>query len=249
MDAVAKEIGWDRYLDRFTPAKGRLNADYLTTGCTIELKIIEEEGLEKKERQTKLAKLYSSCYPNDSEIDISFEIAPDAIRREIETIVSGPIQTAVKKASKQIRDTTEDLHRKGDLGILIIVNNGYSYLEAEPFESLVVRRCRNDSSRIHYVFCVTVDYHQGDFDAYVFCVTHCYSIYDNSEWLFEARLRDAIQARFEDGMSAMMRDQTNPDLWSSSQLPISDITFEADGVHYYRSAPEVPDSRFANNET
>jgi hypothetical protein len=116
MDAVAADVGWHRYLDLHTPSKGRLNADYLASGFVIELKIIEEEGIEKEQRQRKLAKLLSSVYPQNSEIDIALETTPEHIRREVEKIVSGPIQTAVKKASQQIRETSEDLSRTSDTG-------------------------------------------------------------------------------------------------------------------------------------
>jgi hypothetical protein len=94
-----------------------------------------------------------------------------------------PIQGAVKKAARQINHSAEDLGRLTDNGVLLIVNNEYSYLNADNFERLVVQRCLNDSNRINYAFCVTVDYHQGDFDAYVFLTTRCHSIRDEGGML------------------------------------------------------------------
>jgi hypothetical protein len=74
VDLVAHDLGWQRYLNVRTPLEGRLNADYLGDGAIIELKILEEEGLEKAERQGKLAKLLSLSESNGKEVDISFEI-------------------------------------------------------------------------------------------------------------------------------------------------------------------------------
>lgn len=68
-----------------------------------------------------------------------------------------PIQSAVKKAPRQIAHSADDLGRDNDDGVPLIVNNGYSYLNAENFKGLVVQRCRNDSNHIDYAFCVTVD--------------------------------------------------------------------------------------------
>jgi hypothetical protein len=243
VDSVAHDLGWQRYLDLHTPLEGRLNADYLAEGTIIELKILEEEGLEKAERQTRLAKLLSVSKSNRSEVDITFENIAASVKQEVQKIISMPIQTAVKKASKQIRDSGEDLGREKDIGVLLIVNNGYSYLNADNFERLVVQRCRNDSNRINYAFCVTVDYHQGDFDAYIFCTARGHAIREVDSWNVETALADRFQARFNDAMTQMMQDQMNPKLWKNQLAPVTDIRFESDGVHYVRKAPDVPDSR------
>lgn len=44
-------------------------------------------------------------------------------------------------------------------------------------------------------------------------------------------------------MTQMMQDQMNPKLWKTRLVPVTDIRFESDGVHYVRKAPDVPDSR------
>ena len=244
MDAVASDLCWERCAERYAPNSGRHNADYLSPGYIIELKILEEEGIEKEERQEKLSRLFRSAYPNSEEIDISVEETPESIRNELEKIVSGPIQTAVKKASRQIKETSEDLDLLDHAGVLLIVNCGYSYLNAETFETLVARRCANDSSRIAHIFCITVEYHQGDFDAYVFCTARGRAIRSPTSWELEEKVRDAVMARFEQAMTVMIKDQMNSDLWANRLNPIKDIRFEADGVRYVRGAPEVPDSRF-----
>ncbi|WP_338413438.1 hypothetical protein [uncultured Sphaerotilus sp.] len=246
IDQVALDLGWQRTTDVYMPTKGRLNADYLAPGYVIELKILEEEALEKTERQRKISELYREHFPESFEVDIAFESAPQSIRRELERLVSGPIQTAVKKASRQIRETVEDTGRAGDEGIIIIVNNGFSYLNAEAFESLVTKRCTNDSSRIAHACCITVEYHQGGFDAFVFCTTRSRPIRSGTPWAHAEALREAVQARFNDAMTIMMTDQMNPKLWSEALTPVTDIVFEADGVKYIRRAPEVPDSRVSS---
>jgi hypothetical protein len=244
VDSIAQDLGWQRYLDTHVPREGRLNADYLGENAIIELKLMEEEGLDKENRQEKIAKLFSQSQP-DSDVDLTFENIPASISREVQKIISMPIQGAVKKASRQIAHSAEDLERHNDAGILLIVNNGYSYLNADNFERLVVQRCRNDSSHIKYAFCVTVDYHQGDFDAYIFLTARCHAIRDEAPWKDENALADRFQSHFNDAMTQMMRDQMNPELWKHHLSPVTDIRFESDGVKYIRKAPEVPDSRFS----
>jgi hypothetical protein len=245
VDSIAQEVGWRRYLDVHTPNAGRLNADYLANNAVIELKIMEEEGLDKESRQAKLAKLFSQANPNASQIDLTFENTPDSIKRQVHAVVSMPIQSAVKKASRQIAHSAEDLGRHSDNGVLLMVNNGYSYLNAENFERLVVQRCWNDSSHIDYAFCVTIDYHQGDFDSYIFLTARCHTIRNEGTWAMADVVADRFQARFGDVMGQMMGDQMNPKLWRNRLPPVTDILFEKTGVKYIRKAPEVPDSRFS----
>lgn len=245
VDSIAHDLGWRRYLDAHVPCEGRLNADYLGDGSIIELKMMEEDGLDKEDRQEKLAKLFALSHPNSSHVDLTLEKVPASISREVQKIVSMPIQGAVKKASRQIAHSAEDLGRRRDNGVLLIVNNGYSYLNADNFERLVVQRCRNDSNHINYAFCVTVDYHQGDFDAYIFLTARYLAIRDEAPWDAEKDLADRFQSHFNDAMTKMMRDQMNPEFWQNNLPPVTEIRFERDGVHYVREAPEVPDSRFS----
>ena len=97
-------------------------------GAVAELKIIEEEGLEKESRQNKIKKFLSDRYLLPKEVGIDIRTIPDEIKPEFRQILGGPIQTAVKKAAKQIKETKALLKKDLDLGILIAVNNGYGSL-------------------------------------------------------------------------------------------------------------------------
>jgi hypothetical protein len=245
IDAVATGAGWHRYCEIHKPASGRQNADYLGDDAIIELKIIEEERLEKTETQEKLAKLFLSVGISADEIDISFENIPIEIRREVENILSKPIQTAVKSASNQIRHTREDLDCKFKAGVLFIINNGYNYLNARNFERLVVARCKNDSTQIDYVICGTVEYHQGEFDSYVFCESNCHEIRNEKVWNSGKLVTEILLSKFGDAMGEMMKNQMSPKFWDKSLAPVSEIRFVNSGVEYVREKPLVPDSRFS----
>jgi hypothetical protein len=223
---------------------GEKNADYVSqSGLIAELKIIEEEGIEKATRQTKIAELYEKFGNLENTVDITLEHSPSDLKRELESIVSEPLKHPIKEASKQIQQSKAQLNLTGP-GVLIVVNNGYSYLNAENFSRLIVRRCQNDASAIDYATCITVDYHQGPFDAYVFCETSNHTIRGNKEWREGELLRDAVMDAFGRLMTEMMGDQMNPKLWDKSLGPIIDIEFLREGVRYVRKAPYFPDSRF-----
>ena len=248
IDRVIESLGWKRYVDIRNPEAGELNADYVSKQAVLELKIFEEEGLETPERQTRIASLYRDFASVGGVVDLDLDNTPAHLRRELEVLVSRPLQTAVKKASKQIKTSSTTLGLDG-VGVLFGVNNGYSSLDADNFERLLVRRCLNDSTNIDHAVCITVDYHQGEVDAFVFCAVRCHAVRGGSEWSEFGALQAAVVNAFSDGMTQMMRDQVNPALWGESLGPVRDIRFERNGVEYVREAPSVPDSRFDNNES
>ena len=98
----------------------RRNADYLLKDWSFELKDLREEGLEKPERQHKIAALYTPDRWGD-EVEISPENLTKAEYREYMDIVGGPIQRQVKSASKQIHQTKGILGNAQTCGLLIFL--------------------------------------------------------------------------------------------------------------------------------
>jgi hypothetical protein len=248
MDKAVEKIG-GRRLDETEKREGFQNADYILPGAVAELKIVEEEGLEKESRQNKIKKLLSDRYVLPKEVEIDIRTLPDEIKPEFRRILGGPIQTAVKKAAKQIKETKALLKKKLDLGILIAVNNGYGSLPHEEFKNLVLSYARKDTTQIDFVICSTVDHHQGDFDTCVFIASHCYSVTEGLQYPKSDDFVQAVNELFGESMTFMMQNQMDPKLWDDSLSPITDILFEGEGVTFVRSAPEVSDSRFAKQNT
>jgi hypothetical protein len=243
MDGVLLEMGWLRFTDKYPVVEGELNADYLGTNSVGELKIFEEEGLLKKERQDKVSEILNLFTKGTDLFDIDIKNIPEEVKSDFENQIARPFQTAIKKASKQMKQSASVADISGDK-IIIAVNNGFSYLDADNFERVFISRCKRDSKSIDYAACVTVEYHQGDFDAYIFCTTRVHCINNQKQWEHEDEFVKLVGDKFNDGMTHMMRDQLNPELWKSNLESVSSICFERDGIKYIRKAPDVPDSRF-----
>lgn len=243
-DTVIEKAEGRRLFDE-EKTEGIDNADYLMNGAVLELKIFEEEGLEKKTRQEKIKKLFELNYDLPSEVYLDIKIIPDEIKPEYKKILGGPIQTAVKKAAKQIKATKQYLGRSLDLGILLAVNNGYASLQHDEFENLVLTHARKDTSQIDFVICTTLEHHQGDFDSYIFLKTNCYPIKEGLKYPQSDEFIKIINDLFNEMMTIMMRNQMDPKLCDSSLPPVKDIYFDGDDVRYVWRAPEVPDSRFS----
>jgi hypothetical protein len=232
IDDVVAKAGGKRTSSFWTPPQGTQNADYLFPGAIAELKILEEEGLWKESRQDKLAKLLN-------ETELSAEL-----RTKIHDVLMEPIQGAVRKAARQLSDTRKVGPFGNHCTVLIAANSGYSSLPAELFEHLVLRSCRKDTAQIDFLVCLSVHYHQGDFDAYVFFQPKAFPVKDGVTWAGADSFLSCASKKFEEAMTTMMRDQMNPTLWANHLPPVCDIVFEREGITYARQAPPVPDSRF-----
>jgi hypothetical protein len=241
-DRVIERAG-GRRIGENEKKEGIQNVDYLLPGAVLELKIIEEEGLEKESRQNKIKKLLMDKYILPREVDIDIKKIPDEIKTEYKQILGGPIKTAVKKASKQIKETKIHLRRQLDLGILLAVNNGYASLPHDEFENLVLSYARRDSSQIDFVICSTVNHNQGEFDTYVFITSHCFPTKECLEYPKADELIQIINEVFSESLANMMRNQLDPKLWDNNLPPITDIFFDSDNIRFIRKAPVVPDSR------
>jgi len=221
------------------------NADYFLPGAVAELKIFEEEPLEKAERQTRLAKHFAEKYILPPEVCLNIENLSVAAKEDFRRLVGGPIQNAVKKAASQIKATKARLGLESHFGVLVAVNNGFCSLPHEEFNSLVARFARKDTSQIHFTLTATVEHHSGNFDTFVFCRSDGIAIQGQSCNPYLDPWAKAVSAQFTERMGEMMVDQLG---WPGPQdevlHPVSDVWFDRDGIRYVKRAPDVPDSRF-----
>lgn len=243
IDGVMQELGWCRFLEKYSVEKGQANADYLGPNAVAELKIFEDEALLKKEHQKAIASIFDTHNKLAREIDLELEQIPDSIRKLFEDRIARPFQSAIKKASAQLKTSAEVCGATGEK-VIIAVNNGYSYLNAEDFERVFVSRAKRDSKSIDHAVCITVEHHKGAFDTYVLCTTRVHQINSQVKWKYAEEIVQLVGEAFENAMTIMMRDMMDPELWKNSVPPVRSIRFNQNGVEYIREPPKVPDSRF-----
>ncbi|MGV3772104.1 MAG: hypothetical protein ACO1QB_04325 [Verrucomicrobiales bacterium] len=146
------------------PQKTR-NADYFLDDYVLELKTLEEEGLSKDSRQEKLANLLAGVKPDVETIPIN----PTGLGREefraFLDIVGGPIKTAVRSASDQIKKTKSHLQNESLKGGVIFVNSGYGSLPPTIFEQCVERFVTKDTKQIELVVCISTWFLTNGFDS------------------------------------------------------------------------------------
>ncbi|WP_428307065.1 hypothetical protein [Lacipirellula sp.] len=232
IDRVVEDVGGTR-LD--TDNLNRI-ADYQIGEWIFELKDLQEEGLEKPERQAKLAKLFTPYRTADSGIAIDPSILSDIDRQQFFDIISGPIQGQVKSASKQIRSTKSLINNDSARGGLIFLNTGYESFPEEEFGPLVERFVRKDTTQIEAIFCVSTWNVTNGFDSHVFAHMHP----ETSEHKVVNDLADAFRARFEEAMTQLIRQELPPKTeYANPQKP---VVFNLEGIDFSWMPPQVPDN-------
>ena len=233
------EIEWHRYDDLHQHQHGEENADYLGFNQVAELKIFEEEPLLKIERQNNLAEIYRSSGDFDNLVSIDFTNMDSSIKVNLEKEISKTLKTPIKKASKQLKVTAENHSISGDK-VLIAVNNEFSSLDADEFTRLMENRCKCDSSTITHLVTITVEYHQGRFDARIDAEVKFRKIHEDHAWKFEECFRKTFFEHFERSLTQML---TAPEMIESQLPAIQTIKFEKNGVTFVKETEQIPDSR------
>ena len=228
---IISEAGGARYSDDDSREQ-TLNADYVIGDSIVELKLIEEEGIEKNTRQLKLSRLFSK-YNDASVVVLDPALLSEKDRRHYFNIMEGPIKTQIKKASKQLNITRTKLAKK-TANILIVVNNGYSSLNLDEFKQVVEKCARNDTSSIDFVISCGIYYYSDGFDSYVIAPFELCGIKQKNEPVEIQSIRKSWGAFLDRYMTRFLTDQNRD---RNAKLPVLDIEFSVDDRTYVKPTP------------
>jgi len=222
-DEIVLSVGGRRYTE--DPNIQDLNCDYIFDDAVIELKIIEEEPIEKKTKQEKLANLFSS----DTKTVILNPLDLDHHgKRKYYQELATPIKGQLKKASKQLKLSADavDAHVK----IAIIMNNGLTMTGHDEFRRLAIERTKNDTSGIDILIVCGMYYFSDKFDSYAFFEFNDIKIQGKERPDLIKKLRDAWFKKGEQYMTQQIVDLNI----KRTKEPIQDLFFELDGIRYVK---------------
>lgn len=232
-DSVVELSGGQRI-----PEEG--SADYLLHEALLELKLVEEEGLEKATRRVKVAKIFRERQPDAPTVRVVPQILDPTGQRAYYTAVAGPIKTHVKKADNQLERTRK---RKNPqlVRVIVIINNGYAALSHEEFKSICVKCAQNDTKKIDWVVCGGIYYHSDQFDSYVIAPFEGIPINIGCPFPSFELLQREWGNFVEKLVTELIRGPGPPD---TGRMPVLDLTFEIEGIRYVKPAPAMPESQF-----
>ncbi len=217
------------------------SADYRLNEANIELKLVSEEGFEKIERQRKLADLFRETQPLRPLVLVNPDHFNTSDSRKYYRIVEGPIKSVCKKASKQLQ-TTSARYSPTPVRVLIILNIGYTLLSPDEFKDVCFKCVLNDTSGIDWLLCGGIYFYSDKFDNYVIEPFEDIPI-NLGRCSFPSR-NSLVEAWGQLAGKLMTDAIRNPIPISDARMPVIDLVFELEGVHYVKPTPEMPQSTF-----
>lgn len=209
-----------------------VGADYVLGTTVIELKLLDEEGFGKPERQAKLAALFKGTQPGRPVVVLDEELLPQSELRKYRNAIEQPIKGVVAKAKRQLVQTRGEMPATTG-SVLWIFNNGYTALDHETLEELAANRIRQDTSNIDGVIVSGCYYHSDGFNGVI--LWSCKYVPIRLDHSFPEF--DLLQEKFQEFSNRFMTElmqQTEP---SGGKGEVRDLVFDVDGVRYVRPAP------------
>lgn len=234
IDAIVTAAG-GRRAHEDSDSRDMLGADYLLAESLIELKLLDDEGLSKPERQARLASLFSKHLPDRPVIVLDRSVLPAAGRREYDRILEGPIKTVIAKARKQLKQSRVE-HSSASSSVLFVINNGYTALDHEALVRMVAHRARNDSAQIDGVVVAGCYFYSDTFDSYFLWPIDYIPINIQRPFASYERLRKSWNSFSERFMTSVVRGEIAT---GAIKGPVVDTQFDVGDVTYVRLAPHM----------
>ena len=213
----------------------RRNADYILGEAVIELKVLDDEGLSKAERQAKLARLFSASDPERPVHVLDRNLLCQQGRRAYDRAMEGPIKGAVRSAKAQLIQSRADFPETKQ-SVLMLVNNGNTSLDHDEIVEMVGRRARNDTDEIDGVVIAGAYLHSDGFDTFALWPINYVPIHlDRAFREFDA-LRNSFHVHAERAMTAAIVNGPSDEM---TKGPILDISFDAGGKTFVKPAPPL----------
>jgi hypothetical protein len=220
---IIRNAGGERYTNDLSVEN--LNTDYKLDDCVIELKIIEEEPIEKKSKQENLAKLFRTDIKTVilNPLDLNYED-----KRKYYNILATPIKNALKKASKQLQESSKEINAKCKIAILL--NNGLTMTTPDEFEQIAIDRAKNDTSGIDILIICGVYHYCDSFDTIVIAPFKDQKINDKDRSQIVKKIRNAWDNKLDEYMTRQIRDESI----NRDKNPVLDLYFDIGPIRYVK---------------
>ena len=236
VDSLITNSGGHRVTSSEAKGFTKKSADYILNPYVLELKQLEEEGLNISTRQEKIVKIFErySLNPSVQQIDPYLLNAKDA--KEYWNLVGVPIQRRIRAASKQVKSTISHLNRNDLIGGIILLNTGYMSIPHKDLIAMAKRYASKDTSSISEVIIISSWLITNGFDTTMNYAFHP----QNSNRTELTRLKDTFWSSIESMMTQTITGK--PTNIENIQAPIVPIHFQNNGKAYTFGSPQVQSS-------
>ena len=167
VDRIVMRVGGRRLTPAERNHENTRNADYRIDNYIIELKDLQEEGMEKPERQQRIAQLFLNYFPDETEILIDPAVLSPEDAQQYARIVGSSVRERIKDAANQVKATKAHLGDATLRGGVIVLNSGYYSIDTENLEELVHRSARTDTTQLDCAVCITANNTTDGFNSWM----------------------------------------------------------------------------------
>lgn len=215
--------------------KDTRNSDYILGRSIIELKLLDDERLEKPEAQAKIGSLFGALQPERPVVVIDPTVIKQNDRYTYATIMQGPIKGVVRSARAQLKQSRREIG-EDFITVLFLVNNGFTALTHEELLHHVVTRTRNDTDEIDAVVVAGCYLHGDGFDTYALWPIDYVSIHEERPFIEFDALRSAWNELANRHMTEFARGEHGSMAAKEAQ---TDIVFEWEGRVFVKPATPI----------
>lgn len=166
LDQVVLAAGGERLdADQSNPDRPK-TADYRVGSVVLELKDLQNESLDVRTRQKKIARLFASKVRPDRSVIIDSEILSAHETQEYLDIVGEPIRKRLSEAGRQVRATLSRSSSQQLRGGVILLNTGYGSVSPEVLAKVAADYIAR-SSTISIAVCISAWTVTNGFDTVV----------------------------------------------------------------------------------
>lgn len=231
LDAViVRAKGRRAHLD--ADRRSEIGADYRLGGAVIELKALDEDGLDKPERRAKLAQLFREYWPDRPVIVLDPARLPLEGLRRYRTIMRGPLKSGITQANKQLQQSRLE-HPDASCSVLFLVNNSYAALTHDELMALAQERVINDTTHIDALVVAGCYLHGDGFEAMSIWPMDRVEIFPERPFTGYEALKSAWSGLADKLMTEMIISG------EGTKTPVKDTVFEIDGVTFVKPAPPL----------
>jgi len=234
-DRVFQSAGAQRISGPTSAPRDQLLADHMFGESVVELKLVSEEGLEKTERQKKLAVLFKNSQPDRPVVVLSPELLSEAERLDYYRIMETPVKTHIAKAAKQLKGSRQR-HPRTLTTVMLLVNTGYTSLGMGEFEEIARRRIVADTTQIDYLITAGVYFYGDGFDYYTFFPFRLFPINVTKPFHSFAALEKAWNDYTEQIMTNIV---TGADIDGYKRSIVVDLSFKVEDIVYVKPSPPI----------
>ena len=218
--------------------KKRTNADYILGETVIELKIMEDEGLDKAPRPAKLAALFTELDPERPVHVLERDRLDASAQRAYDNAMESPIKSAVRKAKGQMKQTRLECPET-TRSVLLLINSMNTALDHDEIVALAGRRARTYIGDIDGVVVAGAYLHSDGFDSLAIWPIEYVAVSLDKEFAEFPALRAAFNEYAERAMTEII---TSPNAAQMTKGPVLDSEFDVDGQTFVKPAPPLGSS-------